>query len=47
VSLLQLEGVSKKFGQVVVGEQITFQLEEAGAIGMLGQMERARLRSLE
>jgi branched-chain amino acid transport system ATP-binding protein len=36
VSLLQLEGVSKKFGQVVVGEQITFQLEEAGAIGIVG-----------
>lgn len=36
MSLLQLEGVSKKFGQVVVGEQITFQLEEAGAIGIVG-----------
>ncbi len=36
MSLLQLEGVSKKFGQVVVGEQITFQLEEARAIGIVG-----------
>jgi branched-chain amino acid transport system ATP-binding protein len=36
VSLLQLDGVSKKFGQVVVGQEITFQLEEGAAVGIIG-----------
>jgi len=36
VSLLQLEGVSKKFGQVVVGEAITFQLMQGDAVGIVG-----------
>jgi branched-chain amino acid transport system ATP-binding protein len=36
VSLLQLEGVSKKFGEVVVGQEITFQLEEGAAVGIIG-----------
>lgn len=34
--LLQLEGVSKKFGQVVVAKEITFQLEKGDAIGIVG-----------
>ncbi len=34
--LLQLEGVSKKFGQVVVGQEISFQLEEGAAVGIIG-----------
>ena len=34
--LLQLEAVSKKFGQVVVGQEITFQLEEGAAVGIIG-----------
>jgi len=36
VSLLQLEGVSKKFGQVVVAEEITFQLEPGASVGIVG-----------
>lgn len=36
MSLLQLDGVSKKFGQVVVGQEITFQLEEGAAVGIIG-----------
>ena len=36
MSLLQLEGVSKKFGQVVVADDITFQLEEGAAVGIVG-----------
>ena len=36
MSLLQLEGVSKKFGQVVVGEAITFQLMQGDAVGIVG-----------
>jgi branched-chain amino acid transport system ATP-binding protein len=36
VPLLQLEGVSKKFGQVIVGQEITFQLEEGAAVGIIG-----------
>jgi branched-chain amino acid transport system ATP-binding protein len=36
VSLLQLEGVSKKFGEVVVGQEISFQLEEGAAVGIIG-----------
>jgi branched-chain amino acid transport system ATP-binding protein len=36
VSLLQLDGASKKFGQVVVGQEITFQLEEGAAVGIIG-----------
>ncbi len=34
--LLQLEGISKKFGQVVVGEEITFQLEQGDSVGIVG-----------
>jgi branched-chain amino acid transport system ATP-binding protein len=36
VSLLQLEGISKKFGQVVVAKEISFQLEPGDAIGIVG-----------
>jgi branched-chain amino acid transport system ATP-binding protein len=36
VSLLQLEGVSKRFGQVVVGEGITFELGSGDAVGIVG-----------
>jgi branched-chain amino acid transport system ATP-binding protein len=36
VSLLQLEDVSKKFGQVVVGKDISFQLEQGDAVGIVG-----------
>jgi branched-chain amino acid transport system ATP-binding protein len=36
VSLLQLENISKRFGQVVVGERITFQLEQGDALGIVG-----------
>jgi branched-chain amino acid transport system ATP-binding protein len=36
VPLLQLEDVSKKFGQVVVAERITFQLEPGDALGIVG-----------
>jgi branched-chain amino acid transport system ATP-binding protein len=36
VSLLQLEDISKKFGQVIVGESITFQLEQGDALGIVG-----------
>jgi len=36
VALLQLEGVSKRFGQVVVAEGITFQLEQGDAVGIVG-----------
>lgn len=36
MSLLQLEGVSKKFGQVVVAKEITFQLEPGDAVGIVG-----------
>lgn len=36
MSLLQLDGVSKKFGQVVVGQEITFRLEEGAAVGIIG-----------
>ena len=34
--LLQLEGVSKRFGQVVVADGITFQLEEGASLGVVG-----------
>lgn len=34
--LLQLEGVSKRFGQVVVADGITFQLELGDAVGIVG-----------
>ncbi|HEY5093118.1 MAG TPA: ABC transporter ATP-binding protein [Acidimicrobiales bacterium] len=34
--LLQLEGVSKQFGQVVVADGITFQLEEGASVGVVG-----------
>lgn len=34
--LLHLEGVSKRFGQVVVAEGITFQLEEGSSVGVVG-----------
>jgi len=36
VSLLQLEGISKKFGQVVVAKEISFQLEPGDAVGIVG-----------
>jgi branched-chain amino acid transport system ATP-binding protein len=36
MSLLQLEGVSKRFGQVVVADGITFQLEEGASVGVVG-----------
>jgi branched-chain amino acid transport system ATP-binding protein len=36
VSLLQLEGISKKFGQVVVAKEISFQLERGDALGIVG-----------
>jgi branched-chain amino acid transport system ATP-binding protein len=36
VPLLQLEGVSKRFGQVVVASEITFQLEQGDAVGIVG-----------
>ncbi len=34
--LLQLEGVSKRFGQVVVADGITFQLEPGASVGVVG-----------
>ena len=34
--LLQLEGVSKRFGQVVVADGITFQLEAGSSVGVVG-----------
>ena len=34
--LLQLEGVSKKFGQVVVADQVSFQLDRGDAVGIIG-----------
>ncbi|MHB1089396.1 MAG: ABC transporter ATP-binding protein [Acidimicrobiales bacterium] len=34
--LLQLEGISKKFGQVVVAKEISFQLEAGDAVGIVG-----------
>ena len=34
--LLQLEGVSKRFGQVVVADGITFQLEAGASVGVVG-----------
>lgn len=36
MSLLQLENISKRYGQVVVGESITFQLEQGDALGIVG-----------
>ena len=36
MSLLQLEGVSKRFGQVVVADSVTFQLEEGTSVGIIG-----------
>jgi branched-chain amino acid transport system ATP-binding protein len=36
MALLQLEGVSKRFGQVVVADRITFQLEEGASVGVVG-----------
>ncbi|HEY1222581.1 MAG TPA: ATP-binding cassette domain-containing protein, partial [Acidimicrobiales bacterium] len=36
MSLLQLEGVSRRFGQVVVAEEISFQLDKGDAVGMIG-----------
>jgi branched-chain amino acid transport system ATP-binding protein len=36
MSLLQLEGISKRFGRVVVAEEITFQLEEGAWVGVVG-----------
>jgi branched-chain amino acid transport system ATP-binding protein len=34
--LLQLEGVSKRFGRVVVADQVTFQLDEGSSLGVVG-----------
>lgn len=34
--LLQLEGVAKRFGRVVVADGITFQLEEGASVGVVG-----------
>ena len=34
--LLQLEGVSKRFGQVVVASGVTFQLDEGASLGVVG-----------
>jgi branched-chain amino acid transport system ATP-binding protein len=36
VSLLQLQGVSKKFGQVVVAEEVSFELSAGDALGIVG-----------
>jgi branched-chain amino acid transport system ATP-binding protein len=36
VSLLQLQGVSKKFGQVVVAEEVSFELSAGDAVGIVG-----------
>ncbi len=36
MSLLQLQGVSKKFGQVVVAEEINFELGVGDALGIVG-----------
>ena len=36
MSLLQLENISKSYGQVVVGDKITFQLEQGDALGIVG-----------
>jgi branched-chain amino acid transport system ATP-binding protein len=34
--LLQLEGISKRFGRVVVAEEVSFQLEEGASVGVVG-----------
>jgi branched-chain amino acid transport system ATP-binding protein len=34
--LLQLEGVSKRFGRVVVADGVTFQLDEGASVGVVG-----------
>ncbi|MGP8008962.1 MAG: ABC transporter ATP-binding protein [Acidimicrobiales bacterium] len=34
--LLQLEGISKRFGRVVVAEEVTFQLQEGASVGVVG-----------
>jgi branched-chain amino acid transport system ATP-binding protein len=36
VSLLQLQGVSKKFGQVVVAEEVSFEIGAGDALGIVG-----------
>jgi branched-chain amino acid transport system ATP-binding protein len=36
VSLLQLQGVSKKFGQVVVAEEVSFEIGPGDALGIVG-----------
>jgi len=36
MSLLQLAGVSKKFGQVVVAEDVTFEVAAGDAVGIVG-----------
>ncbi|HVB50868.1 MAG TPA: ATP-binding cassette domain-containing protein [Acidimicrobiales bacterium] len=36
MSLLQLKDVSKKFGQVVVSKETSFQLEQGDAVGIVG-----------
>jgi branched-chain amino acid transport system ATP-binding protein len=34
--LLQLEGISKRFGRVVVAEEVSFQLDEGASLGVVG-----------
>ncbi|MGC1237242.1 MAG: ABC transporter ATP-binding protein [Acidimicrobiales bacterium] len=36
MSLLQLQGVSKKFGQVVVAEEVSFEIGAGDALGIVG-----------
>ncbi|MDE3223327.1 MAG: ABC transporter ATP-binding protein [Acidobacteriota bacterium] len=36
MSLLQLEGISKRFGRVVVADEISFQLEPGTSLGIIG-----------
>ena len=36
MTLLQLEGVSKRFGQVVVADAVSFQMEEGASVGVVG-----------
>jgi len=36
MALLQLEGISKHFGRVVVAEEVTFQLDEGALVGVVG-----------
>lgn len=36
MTLLQLEGISKRFGRVVVADEVSFQLEEGDLVGVVG-----------